>query len=368
MTGQWLFIQAQDVWMFRDSKPFNAQQNFVAHSQFPPNPQTMQGIIRTHYLESQGVDWKAYAAGREREALYTAVGRPQGDNQPPSLGELRIQGPFVAQKDSENKESPIQRLLPAPVDLLYNSETKQFATMTLRGAAQFATSGVPSNWQPVFHPDKEGFAPAPGWLTEKQFSDYLKNGLATGELYERVFEYEDRIGLGMSHARRAAETSLLYRARFVRPHPGVGLLVQVNQTLFQAGGYLRIGGESRAAHFELLNNYPLPENHTRGNLKVVLLTPAYFDGGWQPTAGWSQWMGGGSLVSAIVGKPMAISGWDVANKRSKPLRHYVPVGSVYYFENARYTDEPFTQTPANRGYPEPDFGAMGFGCVAVGSW
>jgi CRISPR-associated protein Cmr3 len=73
-------------------------------------------------------------------------------------------------------------------------------------------------------------------------------------------------------------------------------------------------------------------------------------------------VGGGTLVSAVIGKPLAISGWDVANKRPKPLRHYVPAGSVYYFENATWKDTQFTESPEG----EAQFSQMGFGCVGVG--
>jgi CRISPR-associated protein Cmr3 len=100
-------------------------------------------------------------------------------------------------------------------------------------------------------------------------------------------------------------------------------------------------------------------------VKIVLLTPAYFSDGWQPERGdWSEWVNGGKLVSVAVGKPHLISGWDVANNQPKPLRHYVPAGSVFFFEDAEVTNKPFTETPRD----SLDHGAMGFGAFAVGSW
>ncbi|NOG48210.1 MAG: hypothetical protein HND48_01260 [Chloroflexi bacterium] len=59
-----------------------------------------------------------------------------------------------------------------------------------------------------------------------------------------------------------------------------------------------------------------------------------------------------------------ISGWDVARNQPKPLRHYIPAGSVFFFEDAQWKGERFTETPDN----EVSFSAIGFGQVALGSW
>lgn len=103
---------------------------------------------------------------------------------------------------------------------------------------------------------------------------------------------------------------------------------------------------------------------------MVLLTPTYFDAGWQPKGGdWSKWVGGGRLVSAALGKPQLISGWDVAKNKPKPLRHYLPAGSVFFFEGGQWQGHAFTQSPPNEpDRKEPDFGAVGFGQVALGTW
>jgi CRISPR-associated protein Cmr3 len=367
MSGQWVFIQPQDVWMFRDSKPFSAQQNFVARSQFPPNPQTMQGVIRTYYLESQGVNWKAYAEGRERPEIYETVGHGGFGGQPPALGALRIAGPFIAAENG----TKVEFLVSAPPDLVFDAEKQEFGTLYPDKPADFQTNHPFPDWRPLVLPEKsklEKFKPAAGWLSQSQFVGYLSGQPIQGELRKTVYEEEDRMGLGMDHRRRSNEYGLLYRARFVRPHSDIGLLVYVNQPLLPAAGFFRIGGESRSAKFTVLNNFTMPAAPRTNRLKIVLLTPAYFSGGWYPVGdSWSRWIQGGKLVSAVIGKPLAISGWDVAHNRSKPLRHFVPAGSIYYFENAEITGEPFTETPQGQ-YPEADFDAMGFGSFAVGTW
>lgn len=357
MSGQWLWIQSQDVWMFRDAKPFSAQQNFVARSQFPPTPQTIQGVIRTHYLESKGVNWKDYANGDERPELYEMVGHNGFDQEPATLGKLKITGPFIAAYNG----SKVELMVNAPLDLLAKAESGEFSTLKPSNNVDFETQRPFPDWKPLHQ--ASGYKAAEGWLSQEQFSTYLNNRPISKALRSSVFEYEDRMGLGMNHKRRSNTEGMLYRARFVRPHTDIGLLLHLNQPLFEDSGFIRIGGESRSARFQVLSEFKMPVSQPKERFKLVLLTPAYFSEGYQPRDGdWSPWVGPAKLVSAVLGKPLAISGWDIARNRPKPLRHFVPAGTVYYFEGGQFLGHPFTESPAENA----DFGAMGFGSVAVG--
>jgi CRISPR-associated protein Cmr3 len=201
-----------------------------------------------------------------------------------------------------------------------------------------------------------------------------------------VFEPESHIGLGLDYSRRAADEAnrLLYRAEIVRPYADyksdyqIRFLLEINDNLLEAPGFLKMGGEGRFGAYESVNfTDPLkPPVQHQGRLKIVLLTPAYFTGGWQPaTKGWSDWLGSGAkLVSIAASSPTIISGWDMAANngpgkppgRPKPLYRYMPAGSVYYFENAtKIPTTPFTESTT----PNTDTtGAMGFGGYAIGTW
>lgn len=363
--SQWVFIRPRDVWMFRDSKPFSAGQNFVARSMFPPTPQTMQGVLRTHYLETRGVDFRAYAQRRVDSRILEAVGGPATNDHPADIGALQIDGPFVAKA----ARGRIERFYPAPLDLLWSSESKRYALLQ------------PSEAQPDFYtePPFEGWRPLDGggagykeldrWMDQRQFDRYLHGEIAgLGTLTEEssLFTFEERPGLSVDHRTRTNTKSLYYRARFVRPHDDVGLLVHVSPDLFDAGhGPIAIGGESRFGDYTVADVPEIKPAATKGRLRVILLTPAYFSGGVFPRErDWSPWVGGGRLVSYVVGRPQLISGWDVARNQPKPLRHYIPAGSVFFFEDAQWKGERFAETPDN----EVSFSAIGFGQVALGSW
>jgi CRISPR/Cas system CMR-associated protein Cmr3 (group 5 of RAMP superfamily) len=42
----WLQIRPQDVWLFRDGKPFSGGEDHAATGIFPPTPFTVQGALR----------------------------------------------------------------------------------------------------------------------------------------------------------------------------------------------------------------------------------------------------------------------------------------------------------------------------------
>jgi CRISPR-associated protein Cmr3 len=362
MSGQWLFIEPCDVWMFRESRPFAAGQSFVARSMFPPTPQTMQGVIRSHVLEHSGVDWAAYGKGQADAYLYELIGSST------SLGSLSLSGPFVARMDDNGRAS---RLVPAPRDMTKTGQddTAVYGIQSPRRENTAITAAPFEGWLPLGM--SESATPIKDerlWLDDDGLAIYLRGDSPKVIEQDKVYVTDERVGLALDSGRRTARASHLYHAHFVRPQPGIGLLVQINAALLNhipSKGVINLGGESRSGYYGTVNYTPPSLVHT-GNVKIVLLTPAWFSGGWQPTNGdWSPWVGKGArLVSMVVGKPQAISGWDVARREPKPLRHYVPAGSVYYFENATLTDLPFTETPTNA----LDHAALGFGAVATATW
>jgi CRISPR-associated protein Cmr3 len=374
---RWVFIEASDVWLFRDNRPFTAQQNFVARGQFPPTPMTMQGVVRTYYLEKQleraGRTWDDYRRGEVSGDIIEMVGLPAFNGRAAALGALRVTGPVVARRDGAGG---VERLIRAPLDLVAKTnqaqgEPPQYAHRLLTPADEcgFSTTLPFDGWRPLVG-GGEGFKEAEGWLTETQFLSYLKgdvSGISGLIQDDDLFQPENRVGLKLNSRRRANEMGFFYTAQFTRPCDGVGLLIGVQpEAIFEeTAGFIGLGGEARTGRFQVVQGVTALPQTGKGRVRIVLLTPAYFSGGWLPHGGdWSPWVGGGRLVSVAVGKPQAVSGWDMAANAPKPLRHYVPAGSVFFFEGADVTGIPFTETPAG----SLDHGALGFGTFAVGSW
>lgn len=377
MSKKWIFIQAEDVWMFRTSKAFTAGENFIARSVFPPHPQTMQGIIRTHVIEQSGVDWAAFGNRRD-ESLIEQIGAPATRNQKhkATLGNFAVRGPLVGRKVKDK----IEILVTTPSDV---AEDKDHYNLAVPTPLDFYTNAPFEGWLPLTLPTKSEDSKQPdkkaksdlkaSWLDQANFQSYLEGKPPKSVLEkDQVFMIDERIGLALESGRRTSKEGHLYHAEFVRPCPDVGLLVEIEADLLPDHGYIGTGGEARFGYYETVD-FQLPQvTIQRGRLKIVLLTPAYFSMGWQPMNGdWSAWVGRDArLVSMALDRPTLISGWDAAQGRAKALHHYVPAGSVFYFENAIAPTVPFTESIPNADFEGGllDTGRLGFGCFAIGTW
>lgn len=371
-SRQWVFVEPHDVWMFRDSKPFTAGESYFARSVFPAQPGTTQGMVRTYYYEQTG---RVIGSGTH-------------------MGDLRITGAFLAAQI----DGQVYRFYPRPLDVLPGEMPRLLAPCS---DCNIVTD-LGKDWRPLVPREsvQESGKSDDGdwWLDEDNFKRYLnaepfeptldvfrqlpafkdypaEKPLPVPLPESALYQFEERIGLAMdyqrrSYRRRRAESpeGLVYRAAFVRPEAHVGLLIGVEHPtpiFHDELGAIAVGGESRMGTYLQVQYHESAPTTRRGRLKLVLLTPAYFSGGWLPAQGWSEWVGSEArLISAAIGKPLAISGWDMASGVPKPLRNFVPAGSVYYFENAVVPDKPLTDSPIG----ELNFGAAGYGAFAAASW
>jgi CRISPR-associated protein Cmr3 len=187
---------------------------------------------------------------------------------------------------------------------------------------------------------------------------------------------------------------MLYSARHLRFQDGIvpdghyhraSLIVVVDK--LEAEDFpqkvFNIGGEKRLACFmpvddcfssfrnmkEVVNKIK-----KRRQFFVYLVTPAIFDGGWQPKK-WPAEFDGAELVGAAVNKPLYISGWQRSGKgmagSPRELKRAVPAGSVYFFKMENWDDQCFEALYTKYNFGEsissyyPD---AGFGTIFIGAW
>ncbi|MCA9919542.1 MAG: hypothetical protein KC445_16395, partial [Anaerolineales bacterium] len=125
----WLFLEATDVWLFRDGRPFDAGSDHRANSSFPPSPTTIQGAIRTELLQKYGVPFREYAAGA---AVPDEVTSQIGTAAKPG-GKLRLRGPFLGKRQADDKIMPY---FPTPADILHIKKDARRCLVPLRPAPQ----------------------------------------------------------------------------------------------------------------------------------------------------------------------------------------------------------------------------------------
>jgi CRISPR-associated protein Cmr3 len=172
--------------------------------------------------------------------------------------------------------------------------------------------------------------------------------------------------VGIDSGRKRPEEGLLYQVEYVRAHKDVGLLVEVtglDEFLWGTRGLLSLGGEQRAAQYEVLRGEFLPQSAPVENrFKAYFATPTYLDGGW--TTDWGRYFSSAPMLkAAAVRRYQPIGGWDVARNQQKPLRRYVPAASVYFIE----AQAPFGK-PSGPICDDAIEAQMGFGVYFTGRW
>lgn len=323
-----LLIEPVDVWMFRDGKPFDAGSTHRAESVFPPLPSTIQGVLRSHQLILANVDL------RDRAAVAACVG--DADN----MRGLKLRGPFVARRAGSGAAPEIY--LPVPA----NAAASPDGWVALRPkpwpAGVRTSSPLPEALWPVTAPGK--YPELGEWLSLAEWGAFWAGQPVRGIPGPTLFVRETRTGIELG-AQRTAKTGQLYEAEFIRPGPGVGLLVEMDgYDHWPSQGLLRIGGEARAASYTTTPSpaWPAAPAPLPARFAVCLTTPALFEGGWQPAGGWSKFFDGPvQLVCAAFGRPHSLGGFDFAKAARnpadpaahKPARRYVPAGAVYFFVN-----------------------------------
>lgn len=379
----WLFLEALDAWMFRDGKPFNAGEGHLASSIFPPTAHTIQGALRTLLLDHLSVNLGTYLAGDARSDVYDLLGDPR--NPENLLGSFWMLGPFVARRDPD--QDWIERYVPLPQDITAGKDADLwFRTTSLKTLHPTdERMWIEGRYLRTLDVAPDDEPPDGLWIAEGAFERYLMGyDLIVGDCVHEsdLFVREYRSGNAMDHTKRSvrAEEGMLYSGAFVRPAENVGLLVWVPDDIADVlpdQACWRIGGEGRSARLTKITDASRisPQSpfdygwRSEARAKVVFLTPAYFRYGWFPDAKWFV----DALQAAALTHPTHLGGWDLAHHRPRPIRRYVPAGSVYYLEfpdnwrpeDLLICDQPFANNDTSIELP---LERLGLGHVAIGTW
>lgn len=347
-----LFIEPQDVWLFRDGRPFDAGSAHRAESMFPPSPIVLQGAIRSHQLVLKKVDLT------NPRQIRDTVGEPLTYDKPLNLNGLKLSGPFLARR---KKDDSIERLYPLPADV-YQRKGGGFKPASLLSRDPKRVSGTSSL---LLLPGSDAGKPgdSPRWLTEEDLKKYFAGEAFEGIRADELYEKENRFGIGRNE-QWVVKQGMLYEAEFVRLRQGVGLVVEMDgydDSGWQSG-LMQLGGESRAAHYEMVAPVPMPSQPAAlpPYFKIYFITPACFGNGVEPKIkSWKDFFGGEVKLGTVAVRGYeTLGGFDWAkdsnsHEAHRPSRRYVPAGSVYYFKNVSGTKIPETLT---------EFGAeIGFG-------
>jgi CRISPR-associated protein Cmr3 len=367
-----LILRPHDTLFLRDGRPFDqgAQEQAATAGIFPPYPPTVVGAMRAALARAKGWPGNPWPPD-----LGSGVDFSQG-NEP--LGRLRFSGPFVLCGDAP--------LFPAPLCLLVKRSDNGLAKVVRLGPGTLLECdlGCVSLPKPLDRLDG-GKAPEDVWIDGdglKALLDWTDPKPESLVPQDALWKTEARVGIARDETRRTTGEGALYAAAHIRLKERVAIAVSVEGADLSgiAGKLAPLGGEGRsvwversAASVELPPPPDLEPDHD-GVLRytVVLLTPAFFgdaEEDWPKPDGTIRDDAAsalpGRVVSACVGKPVPVGGWDGINHTPLPLRPLAPAGSVWFMEAAA-DDADAVRRQHGMGIGRAT--GWGFGLALIGRW
>jgi CRISPR-associated protein Cmr3 len=390
-------ITPRDPLIARDGRPFGIGSR--ARTLEFPLPSTISGAVRTR-------------AGSNKDGIWSKT--------PEDVRSWEIRGPLLMSTNTEQlfasapfdalmlEESQLYAL--APIDLPKGTlvDLEGFKAVGLSQIVKGKPKGMPRywNWQ-HFMSWLEGATNqtiTPNELgilgPEIEYRTHVKIKSDT-QIAENGMLFSTS-GLEFIHSQKKYEAAEIKDLETIQQ---LALYIETNaEELHEHHQLWGLGGERRLSSWSTRKESLLPKvppailnaaskNHS---CRVILLTPAYFINGWQPTYLLEKrhlLQHDIKLIAAASGHPQVISGWDYAHKeykrnklvyekpklvygQPKPTRRLTPAGSVYYLkfdplESKAAIANWVTQTWfQNISDETDDFAARkdGFGLAAIGTW
>lgn len=356
-------IEPVDTWFFRDGTPYSIDtgSQMDVGGAFPPSPSSVAGALRA-----------TLAAGRG----WNGVGRWPGEfnatlgDGPDDLGRLKLQGPFVVQNE--------ELLLPIPRHLW----VREVGGAEELGFAR-AGSSVTCDLGPgaILPNTVDGAKPVSRkWVGKSVFEKILKGIVPRPEELiseTTLWSEEPRTGIQRNLKTRTAGERMLYSSRHFRLREGTTLVVTASglppDWPVPSGAY-PFGGESRLAYWrewsgDLNLKMPVDRICDEGRFILIALTP--LDLSHEVRLGQIPLddLGEIQVKTACMDRPIRIGGWDSLSRQPRPMRSYVPPGTVFFCE---CQDKMALRSAIDQmGDRMPVVGETsdaGFGCVALGTW
>jgi len=339
-----LQIDAADTLFFRDGRPFTMGEDTYAESNiYPPMPSVIYGTLRTAYLSEN-------------------MGKF-------SLDELIEKSEVLSIKNIALRTSSEDVFYPMPKDLVVpkkensKNKAKNLELISNNSTSSIQTSSVLLNEAPEKVKDEDFI------ISSTALRDYLDR-YETEINVEPLKDYllsETKLGIGRNNETRISSDGLLYRIGMIRPQ--IGISVGFENLEIKSKGYLQLGGEKKIAFSSNIDDsleIPCPEIDSE-MFKIYLATPAIFKCGWKPADLLKKY--DLELLTAALGKPINIGGWDVKMQKPKTMLKAVPAGSVFYVK-AKSVD--LAQSASKQIFKQKsiseyaDSSKQGFGLVFIG--
>ena len=369
-------ITPLDTLFFRGGQPFNAGETgqMEVKGQFPPSPATAVGAMRAALARAYG--WDGQSNWAEKNPVFKEI-LGDGDD----LSNLSFQGPYLLRGS--------EALFPMPLHVMGKLEKpdngekdRMYFTRLEPGAVRATDIGEVQLPEIIKKYDAKGEeirgfkALETYWLTRSGMENVLAGGVADeNNAIEQacLWQTENRVGIKRDHASKTTKDNALYQTAHVRLAKDVALAVGIAglPADWKPQSPAPLGGESRQAWIDSIQSFVLPampelrEHNGKICYTAVLMTPAkLIDDGWRTAAGKIEGLVG-KVISACIGKPVLIGGWDTQTKQPKALEPYLPAGSTFFM--AADTSE-VDSIKQQHGKHIGEKSNWGYGQILIGAW
>jgi len=387
-------IEPHDPLIVRDGRPFGPNPSAQAISLSFPFPSTTTGGVRSR-------------AGLKADGTFDV-------SQIERVKKIKVRGPLLVRL-SQSGENIEEWLVPAPADaLLLEGNTrdhvwrKPLVPLTLYSGAEFNSTRDNTALMLVgpVRPDlrKPSVIVPPYWRWDA-FKQWLiepvEDERPLAALGHRGPLHEHRLHVSMNPDTLIAQTGALFETsglEFAAPGAGLETRLSGAQRLALAvvvdrkeaptllAGLANLGGERRMVSWRRGDRNPpdcppqvLKAIKDKKACRVILLTPACFTEGYQPT--WLLKSRGGvkpELRAIAIQHPQVVSGWRLEPPPGpKPTRRLAPAGTVFFLslmgEGGKAIDDKaiekwvkdvWMQCISDKVEDQND----GFGLAVLGSW
>ncbi|WP_028962579.1 type III-B CRISPR module-associated Cmr3 family protein [Sulfobacillus thermosulfidooxidans] len=348
-------IEPIDTWFFRQGTPYDlGQQVLTGDVVFPPHMSTIQGAIRTAIARAQG--WQPGQDDKWPDILGT----------PDDLGEMSLEGVFL-QKNG-------QWLFPVPRHLMKTHQNLIYLKPGPLVDSDLGSCALPIVDVTGSEDDKvseieDAYITEEGLILCLQGQRPPMNSLVPNEC---LWQTEIRTGLTIHDQTQTAEPGLLYQSTHIRLKKGVAMAIRVEgipREWQESIHAFPLGGEHRFARVTLSeNSIPIPPFQVHpsrdGYVRAfaTLITPGLFT---NPSHVLRYGPFSEPCLSAVTGRITMRGGWDLKRHMPRPLRPFIPAGSVWFY---RLTEDAWDSLKRLHGHHVGLEAEYGFGHIIFGQW
>ncbi|NLJ29281.1 MAG: hypothetical protein GX433_14925 [Deltaproteobacteria bacterium] len=335
---QWIFIDPLDTLFFKGSEPMVAGENHEVRSVFPPAPSTLSGAICTAVLRQKGIQPARF------------VDSPQGISDLPLLGSsdalgIEVIGPLL---HIDFKDGTGEWFIPAPANWFICEPTaigeEDFCEVAVSVAEVpadgFSSLGLMGStplpaW--VMNPKSQDMKGLSGYWINTAALEAVIHGKDTIRMYESIkkiragepilaslkffLDFETRVGIALEDRTRKVKKGHLYSTTQVRLQTGVRIGVGLQSDMIPSHlnekGTLQLGGEQRVSSYEHHAEGPsFPTGQT-----AWIMALSIFPFQTLKEHGWEE-------LPRVSGAILRMGGWDMKKQFHKPMKAYLPQGTV----------------------------------------